>query len=212
MTKITVLITDDHGLFRNGLQGALCLNKDIGDIYQASNSEEALEVIRTKNIDLVFMDISMKGTDGIVTTKMALKIKPDLKVIALSQFDDEENVNRMILSGAKGYLVKTSEVSIIFEAIESVMNDKPYFSQEVMEAVFMHHLNERKNLPSTFTDMQDRILKLICKGQQDKEIGKVLGISHRTVQYHKTRMMQISKTKTTNELVAYAIKTGKFVA
>jgi DNA-binding NarL/FixJ family response regulator len=207
MEKITVIIVDDHQLFREGLKLLLNINPSIGSIYQASNGAEFLELLETSVPDIVLMDIDMPKMDGIEATKKALEKFPELKIIALSMYGDDDYYIRMIEAGAKGFIVKNSDIEIVEKAISKVMEGENYFASDVMAAL-VKHLNQQKNEESKceLSEREAEILYFICKGLSNQEIAESLFLSKRTVDKHRENILSKTNTKNTAGLVLYAIK------
>jgi DNA-binding NarL/FixJ family response regulator len=207
MKKISVLIVDDHQLFREGLKLLLGVSPIIGDVYQTSNGNEFLNFIENTRPDIVLMDINMPIMDGIEATTKALKEHPDLKIIALSMFGDDEYYIKMIEAGAKGFIVKNSDIEVVETAIQQVMEGKTYFASNVMATLVMH-LNQRKNeeTKNELSERESEILYMICKGLSNQEIADALFLSKRTVDKHRENILAKTQAKNTAGLVLYAIK------
>ena len=118
MNKLTIILVDDHQLFREGLKLLLQVNPKVSEIHQASNGAEFLKLLHNITPDVVLMDIAMPEMDGIEATRLALHDFPDLKVIALSMFGDEGYYIKMIEAGAKGFILKNSDIDVVETAIE----------------------------------------------------------------------------------------------
>jgi DNA-binding NarL/FixJ family response regulator len=155
------------------------------------------------------MDIDMPKMDGIEATRKALDRFPDLKVIALSMFGDDEYYIKMIEAGAKGFIVKNSDIEIVEQAISKVMEGQNYFSSDVM-ATLVVHLNQRKTeeLKNDLSERESEILYLICKGFSNQEIADSLFLSKRTVDKHRENILFKTNSKNTASLVLYALKHG----
>lgn len=212
MKKIKIIIVDDHGLFREGLKQLLAQSKNIAVIGQASNGIELLDLLNSKIPDLVLMDISMPEMDGIEATKLALNKYPNLKIITISMFGDQEYYYKMIHAGAQGFLLKNSSGKDLFEAIEKVMAGNNYFSTELLQAIILDMPNKRKLKFETdkslinFTKREKEVLNLLCTGLSSIEIGEKLFISKKTVEGHKNNLLLKTGTKNTVSLVIYAVK------
>ncbi|HQN94017.1 MAG TPA: response regulator transcription factor [Prolixibacteraceae bacterium] len=207
MKKISVLIVDDHQLFREGLKLLLEVSPIIGEVYQASDGSEFLSLIENTRPDIVLMDINMPIMDGIEATTKALKEHSDLKIIALSMFGDDEYYIKMIEAGAKGFIVKNSDIEVVETAIQQVMEGKTYFASDVMATLVMH-LNQRKNeeTKNELSERESEILYMICKGLSNQEIADALFLSKRTVDKHRENILAKTQAKNTAGLVLYAIK------
>jgi DNA-binding NarL/FixJ family response regulator len=205
--QIKVLIVDDHTILRDGLERALGTNPLIGKVKQAASGKEALEVINHFDPDIIFMDIFMDEMDGLETSVRILEVKPEVKIIAFSQFDDKEHITGMFASGVKGYVVKTSGISVINEAINTVMEGRNYFTKELSNTIF----GDIKTTQSTFanyklTSREKEIIKLIVAGLKIKQIADKLFISERTIEWHKTNIMDKLDVENTPALIQLCIK------
>ena len=211
MNKVNVFLVDDHEIFRKGLKLLLQDISFVNIVGEASYGDEFLKLLQQTTPEVVFMDIKMPGINGIETTKKALENYPDLKIIALSMFGDEEHLQAMLDAGAKGFLLKNASKEDIERSIITVMNGKNYFSEELISLLASLYITQKqlkdtvKELP-TFSERELEILNLICKGYTSVEIGEILGISNRTVDGHRAIMMEKMGAKNTVQLVTFAIK------
>ena len=204
-----IAIVDDHKVFRKGLRTILNKIRNVNVVAEAENGKEFLEIYaKTPEINMVFMDISMPGMDGIQTTKLAKEKCSDLKIIALSSYEDQEHLNLMLLAGANGYILKTADLPEFEKAIHKVGQGKPYFSDDILdnltEKVF-YQPSKKEKLPE-FSSREIEIMQLLCQGLSNKKIGDILHISDRTVERHKTNLLQKTTTENTLNLVIYAIR------
>ncbi len=210
--QIKIITVDDHEIFRKGLNMVLNQMNDTKVIAEASNGKEFLSLLNANNPDLVFMDIRMPLMDGIEATKIAIGKYPDIKIIAISMFGEEENLENMIKAGAKGFLLKNINREEIELAIKQVMGGRNYYSSELLPYFthkFLNVTNDSGNEIS-FTKREMEILKLVAKGMSSKEIATKLFISKRTVDGHKANMILKTGSKNVIDLLLYAIK-NKYV-
>lgn len=206
---VKVFIVDDHEIFRNGLKMVLSKLKYIEVVGEASNGQEFLDAIRTIPTDLVLMDIEMPVMSGIDATRQALKEFPNLKIIALTMFNDEEYIQSMIDAGVKGFLIKNINKETLDKAINSVSNGGTYYSEELFNFFTKRISTEDKTIEGTdikLTAREKEILQLLAEGLSNKEIADVLYISERTVVGHKSNLLAKTDCKSTISLLAYAIK------
>lgn len=203
-----IFIVEDHEIFRKGMETLLEEIKEVKIAGCANSGESFLEKLQGLEVDIVFMDIKMPGMGGIEATKKALEIRPDLKIIALSMFGDEEFLQQMLIAGASGFLLKNVTISDIEKAINAVMSGYRYFSEELMTTLANKYID--KNSPSadsiSFSEKELQILQLICEGKTNVEIGNRISMSHRTVDGHRAKMIEKTKSTNTIGLVIYAIK------
>lgn len=207
MDKIRIIIIDDHQLFRNGLKLLLQNIPGFEIAGEAPGGEEFLEILPNTHADIALMDISMPGIDGIETTRRALKVRPDLKIIALSMYGEEDYYYKMTEAGARGFLLKDSDISEVKEALNAVYRGGSYFSQELLQNViqkFKHREAEPKT--AVLSRREKEILQKICEGLSNQEIADALFISKRTVDKHRANLLDKTNSKNTASLILYAIR------
>lgn len=207
MEKIRIIIADDHQLFRNGLKILLNAFPEFEVTGEASNGEEFLKVIKDNCSDVALMDINMPEMDGIEATRKGLKICPDINIIALSMYGEEEYYYKMVDAGAKGFLLKDSDISEVKEAIITVKKGGSYFSQELLYHVIQkikHRELESKS--ANLSKREKEILLKICEGLSNQEIANTLFISKRTVDKHRANLLGKTNSKNTASLILFAIR------
>jgi len=207
MNKIQIIIADDHQLFRNGLKLLLNSFPEFEVAGEASNGEELLKLLRTTPADIVLMDINMPEMDGIEATRRGLKINPSVNIIALSMYGEEEYYYKMVDAGAKGFLLKDSDISEVKEAILTVIKGGSFFSQELLYHVIQkikHREQESKS--ANLSKREKEVLLKICEGLSNQEIADTLFISKRTVDKHRANLLGKTSSKNTASLILFAIK------
>ena len=130
-----IVLVDDHSLFRNGLRGLLERCAGCRVVGEAASGEEFLAMLPGLETDVVFMDFAMPGLDGAQTTERALARRPDLRIITLSMFGEESYYSRMVQAGARGFLLKDSDIGDVIEAIDAVMSGGSYFSPQLLSSL-----------------------------------------------------------------------------
>jgi DNA-binding NarL/FixJ family response regulator len=204
---INIFLVDDHCLFRNGLKNLLESFGHYAIIGEASNGVEFLDFLDYITPDIVLLDISMPVMDGPTTLSLALKKNPDLKVIALSMYGEEEYYFKMSNAGAKGFLLKNSSIDEVQTAIETVYNGSFYFSQEllinIVTSMRQHHF---ESVTIELSRREEEILTLICQGKSNNEIANILFISKRTVEKHRANLLGKAMCNNTASLVVWAIR------
>lgn len=198
-------LVDDHKLFRRGLKGLLERYPTIEIVCEASSGEEFLEQLQSTPIDIAFMDISMDGISGDETTERALQICPELKVITLTMFGEENYYRHMVEAGAKGFLLKDSDIHEVVHAAEIVAAGGEYISER-LEDTFSNSKSTNIVPDSTLSQREIEILVCVCQGLSNIEIADKLFISKRTVDKHRANIMEKSGCKNTASLVVYALK------
>ncbi|WP_167607749.1 response regulator transcription factor [Maribellus sediminis] len=211
MEKTKIIIVDDHKIFRDGLILLLSNFDFVSVVGQAANGEEFLELIENVAPDIVLMDINMPKMNGIEATKQALKKYPELKVIALTSFADDEYIEQMISAGVEGYMLKRSDIEDFEKAIKKVAAGGSYFSSEIIKVISrnLHKDKERKSGEQQFekfTLREKEILDLICKGLNNEQIAERIHLSPKTIEKHKSNLFQKTETFNTVNLVIYAFK------
>ncbi len=202
-----VWLVDDHLLFRAGFKTLLSRLGNMVVEREASNGAEFLDLLMVSQPDLVFLDIAMPHMDGNEAALKALAMFPDLKLIVLSMFGDQEYYSRLVEIGVKGYLLKSADFKEVEMAIESVLAGEYYFSQELMQQAMRQNGLIRNG--STSCDLSERekeILLEICNGHSNQEVADKFFISKRTVEKHRANLMLKTGCSNTASLVVYAIK------
>lgn len=208
---IKIALADDHTLFREGIRSLINSAKNIDVIGEFENGEDLIKAIPELNPDIVITDISMPGISGIETTKIINEKYPNLPVIILSMHLDEDFVCNSVKAGAKGYLPKDIRKDELLEAINAVYNGENYFSKEVnetiMKSLISRTIEENKvDKEKALTKREIEVVRLVSEGFINKEIADQLNISIRTVDAHKSNVMQKLNIKSNVEIVKYAIK------
>lgn len=205
--KLQIIIADDHEFFRTGLKMVINKLKYAKVVDEASNGKELLEILDEKEADIVLMDIQMPLMNGIEATELALQSHPNLKIIALTMFNDEDYIQSMMDAGAKGFLLKNITRDILDAALQAVASGSTYYSPELWD-FFSKKMTEKRSEVSdiSFTKREMEILRLICEGLSNKEIADRLFISERTVVGHKSNLMAKTNVKSTIGLLSYALK------
>ena len=207
--KPNIIIVDDHLIFRQGLKSIITLENIANVIGEASNGLELLKLLSDLKPDLVLMDIDMPHMNGLDATEKAMEIMPELKIIAFSMFSDEEYYYKMIDRGVKGFILKTSGIKELENAIQNVMSGDSYFSNELLRKIinnFGHSTNNKPVLQDNLTEREIEILQQICLGLSTDEIAEKLFISPKTVKSHKSNLLEKTVCKNTPALILFAIK------
>ena len=204
---IKILIADDHLIVREGIKRIIDDSADMNVVAEASNGMEALEYIWKNKYDLILLDISMPGQNGLQTLKEIKKYDKDLPVLMLSMHAEQQYAMRAIKAGASGYLTKDSASTQLVKAIQKINDGRKYISQEVAELLATDLFHEQDKDPHEYlSDREFEVLKLIAKGQSQKDIGNDLSISHKTVSTYRTRILDKLNLRTTSDLIHYAIE------
>ncbi|HZP85303.1 MAG TPA: response regulator transcription factor [Burkholderiales bacterium] len=209
--KVRVLLADDHGLVRAGIRALMQELPDVEVVGEAADGRSAIEMLDSLRPDVVLMDISMKGLNGIEATAQIRKLKPNVRVVILSMHTTEEHVAQALRAGAAGYIVKDGATEELDIALDSVMRGERYVSPNVSRSVVERLLADSSAQPNPLnllTPRQKEILQLIAEGRSTKEIAHVLGLSIKTVETHRAQLMQRLSIRDVPGLVRYALRAG----
>ena len=209
MKKPTIIIVDDHLIFRQGLKTLFTVEDIATVIGEASNGIEFIELLSDFKPDLVLMDIDMPHMNGMEATQKALAIMPDLKIIAFTMFGDEDYYYKMVELGVKGFILKSSGINELEKAIHDVMDGESYFSNEVLRNIITNFGRKNAAKPNEnagLTDREMEVLQQICLGLNNEEIAQKLFISAKTVKSHRSNLLEKTRCKNTPALILYAVK------
>jgi DNA-binding NarL/FixJ family response regulator len=204
---IKILIADDHGIIRKGIKQILSRTSDIEVTAEASTGQEALEKIWTSHFDLVILDISLPGRNGLEILKQIKSQKPKLPVLILSMYPEEQYAVRVLRAGASGYLTKESDKNELIEAIRRIAEGKKYITPSLAEKLASElEPSNDKALHERLSDREYHILCLIAKGKSSNEIAEELALSVKTVSTHRARVLEKMGMKSNAELTYYAVQ------
>ncbi|MBI9068721.1 MAG: response regulator transcription factor [Salinivirgaceae bacterium] len=207
--KIKILLVDDHEIFRSGLKFVLNQNENFEIIGEANNGKAFLSLLDTHVPDIVMLDIEMPEMNGIEASKCAIKKFPDLKIIVLSTYGEEEYYSTMILAGVQGFILKKAGINELESAILKVYKGENYFSHELLQDMVFKKANVIKRIEKLdlkITPREQEVLELISAGNSNQEIGEKLFISPLTVNNHRSSLLSKTSTKNTASLIMFAIK------
>jgi DNA-binding NarL/FixJ family response regulator len=211
VNTIRVLIVDDHTLVRDGIKALLALATDIEVVGEASNGQEALEKVKELAPDVVLMDLAMPVMGGLEATRRIRKASPRTRVLALTQYDDADYVVPVIESGARGFVTKMSAFAELSTAIQAVHRGESYLSPSAAAALVEEFqlktgADGDKDPYQLLTDREREILKLLVEGHTAREIGEMLVISPKTVEWHRTSLMEKLNLRNRTDLIKFAIR------
>ena len=210
MSKIRVLIADDHAILREGVRALLAAADDIEVVGQAADGLQAIEQVGKLDPAVVLMDIAMPGLGGLEATIELKKQGTRSKILILSQYEDREYVRRLLKAGVSGYVLKKSAGSELAGAIRAVHRGGLVLDPEVAR-VAMDDASAEPSGPDPYeklTDREKQVLKLVAEGKSNKEVAELLGISVKTAMSHRERMMEKLQLHNRTELVRYALRVG----
>jgi len=205
---IRVLTVDDHEILRGGIRYLLMAVEDVELVGEARNGEEALEKCNTLHPDVILMDMRMPGIDGIQTTRLILSRFPDMKIIALSSFEDEETIRQVTRAGAIGYLQKGISVDELANAIRSAFSGKPTLSPQAYKVLVDATTSDTHKPDIELTEREMQVLELLVKGASNSSISRDLVISEATVKFHIGNIIMKLNASNRTEAAALAVQKG----
>jgi DNA-binding NarL/FixJ family response regulator len=213
MTKIRILLVDDHTMFRSGLRVLLNLYPDFEVVGEAGDGQEALDAVRELAPDIVLMDIAMPGLDGLVATRRIHEEHSQARVILLTQHENREYVTPALKSGAAGYVLKRAADEELVRAVRAVYQGQTYLDPMIASVVVNDYRHRLEDMPAddqyeSLTPREREVLVLVAEGHTNREVAELLGISHKTVDYHRTNVMRKLDVHNRTELTRYAIRRG----
>ena len=203
-TTIKILLVDDHPLVRDGLRARLEAMPQFEVVAEAGGAAEALEQAARHAIDLVLMDINMRGANGIEATAQFKQAFPQIAVLILSMHDKLEYVSQAIQAGARGYVLKDAPGKDIVVAIETVMSGGIYYS-----AALARQLAQPQNQDNQLTSREHEVLRHIANGESNKQIARALDLSVRTVETHRLNIKRKLGIEGQAELIRFAVQNAQ---
>lgn len=210
MANLTVMIVDDHDIFRDGLVSLIAQKYDNITVYEAQNGKVFIDKIINTKPDIVLLDINMPVMNGVEAAKKALLMYPDLKIIVLSMFGDKDYYFKMVELGIKGFLLKNAGKTELELAVANVLKGGHYFSSELLESIIndvsKHKNNKQTGLLQKLTNRELSIITLMSHGLSTADIADKLFLSKKTIEGHRSKLLEKTNTKNSIDLVVYAIK------
>ena len=209
MDEINIVVIDDHDLFREGIKLVLNQIEGFNVVFDTSDGNIFVEALNKIKVDIVLMDIEMPAINGIQVTINALKVKSELKVIALTMFSDTGHYTQMIKAGVKGFILKKTNKYELQQAITTVYQGGSYFSQDILKKLAYQYVNHGSG-SENLTSRELEILIMICQGFTTQEISDKLHISNKTIETHRSNIFIKSNVRNTAGLIVWAIKNQYF--
>lgn len=206
---IRVLIADDHDLVRRGLREIFAADPVAFEVCaEAASGREAIDLARQMQPDVVVIDVSMPGLNGLETTRQIVKEVPRAAVLILTMHESEQLIEELLKAGARGYVLKSDAARDLPVAIESLYQQRPFFSSKVAQKVLEGYLKDsaRAGSNSPLTTAERRIVQLLAEGKSNKEVANVQGISVKTAETHRANIMRKLGLRSMSDLVHYAIR------
>lgn len=207
-TPIRILLVDDHSQIHLGISSVIEIFDDLALVGHASNGAEAIKLAQQQNPDVILMDVIMPKMDGIEATRQIHKAQPEIKILALSSFQDEDSIKDMLKAGAIGYVLKNSPVDDLAHTIRAAHSGKSVFSSEVTK-VLLNSEPEKSAEPTGDFELTPReldVLRLLIKGHNNNQIASVLTISLSTAKFHVSSILSKLNASSRVEAVATAIE------
>lgn len=208
---VTIVVVEDHAIVREGLVKLLESREDFSVIGEAANGEEAVEIVMAKHPDIVLMDINMPRLSGIDATRRLGKFGSQSKIVVLSMHENRSCVEEVLRAGASGYVVKSSALADVHEAIDAVRAGYSYLSPAITQQLVESIAHAGKETPTgvaMLTDREREVLQLVAEGLSSKEIASLLGVSLKTIDSHRSNLMEKLDIHKVSGLVRFAIRSG----
>lgn len=210
--RTRILLADDHALVRRGLRLILDAEPDLMVVAEAADGAEAVEAARSEEIDLAILDIAMPRMTGIQAAREISRRAPDVRILILSMYDNEQYFFEALKAGASGYVLKSVADQDLLEACRAAMRGEPFLYPGAVTALIRDYLRRARQgerMPdSILTPREEEIVKLIAEGNSAKEIAETLFISVKTVDRHRANILQKLGMRDRLELTRYAIRAG----
>src|SRR6266404_5983563 len=210
--KLRILVADDHELIRRGIRGLLRVQRNWKVTGEAANGQEAVAKARNLKPDVIILDIGMPDVDGLEATRQIRKAAPNSKILILTMHESNQMVRRVLEAGARGYVLKSDLASHLVKAVKGVSKGKVYLTPKVSEIVLEGFLNAGKESRRAQgshirpTPRETEIIRLLAEGKTNKTIATELGITVRTVETHRAKIMLKLDLHSLTQLVHYAIR------
>jgi len=213
MEKIRVLVAEDHTIVRQGLVALLRSEPDIEVVGEASDGLEATETAKKLVPDIILMDVAMRNLNGLEATRQIKKLFPQIKVLVLTVYDNEECIFQILKAGASGYLIKDSAMTDLISAIRAIHQGDSYLSPSISRKVIEEYIRqaemgEKRRPDDPLSSREREILQLIAEGHSIPRVASLLCISKKTVEAHKSHIMEKLNIHDKVGLIKYAIRTG----
>lgn len=211
--KIRVLIADDHAIIRDGLKAILDAQPDIEVVAEATEGQQAAQQTSQMRPDIVIMDVTMPGTNGLEATRLIKSANPDVRVLVLTMHDNDQYFFQTLQAGASGYFVKGGSSNELVGAIRTVYQGEVFLYPSMAKRLLNDYVKKLRSGPDrdgvdNLTDREREVLKLVAEGYTNQEIAESLVVSTNTVQTHRGRIMSKLGLHSRTELVRFAIKQG----
>ncbi|HEY8112961.1 MAG TPA: response regulator transcription factor [Actinomycetes bacterium] len=210
--RTRILLADDHALVRRGVRLILDGEPDLTVVAEAADGAEAIDKARTDQPDLAILDIGMPRLTGLQAARELSRVLPELRILILTMYDNEQYFFEALKAGASGYVLKSVADRDLVEACRAAMRDEPFLYPGAVNALIRNYLERARDgddIPAkAITNREEEILKLVAEGHSSKQIADLLFISVKTVERHRANMLQKLGLRDRLELARYAIRAG----
>ncbi|MEU3938127.1 response regulator transcription factor [Streptomyces sp. NPDC029044] len=209
---IRILLADDHALVRRGVRLILDQQPDLEVVAEAGDGAEAIELARTRDVDLAVLDIAMPRLTGLQAARELAAVRPDLRILMLTMHDNEQYFFQALKAGASGYVLKSVADRDLVAACRAAMRDEPFLYPGAVTALIRNYLDRarrgQEDPDRILTPREEEVLKLVAEGHSSKEIADLLFISIKTVQRHRANLLHKLGLRDRLDLTRYAIRAG----
>lgn len=207
-----IVLADDHSLIRHGIKNLIKKHGQLQVVGEVSDGEELLDFLKIEQVDMVILDISMRKINGVEVAGRVKKKYPGIKILMLTMHDSQQVFYNAMVAGADGYLLKDDSGEELLIAIEKVQNGKKYISptltDDITDDVFRMHRDGKKSLYQELSKREKQVLQLVVDGNTSKEMAEHLGLSPRTIDHHRSRLLKKLNRKNSVDLVNFAVRSG----
>jgi len=208
-----IILADDHEIFLESLSTLVSSEDNMQVFSKAHNGKELVDLVKENSPDLCIVDMDMPEMNGLQASESLLRIYPDIKILILTMHKEKSLIKKMMNIGIKGYLLKTCDKEEFIFAINQILKNKTYFSDEVIETIVKDDAYETKGSPdiskiATLSDREKEVIRLLCDGLNNKQIADKLFVSHKTIDNHRTNVMRKLDVHNIVGLIRFCLKHG----
>jgi len=208
-----IILADDHEIFLESLSTLVSSEDNMQVFSKAHNGKELVDLVKENPPDLCIVDMDMPEMNGLQASESLLRIYPDIKILILTMHKEKSLIKKMMNIGIKGYLLKTCDKEEFIFAINQILKNKTYFSDEVIETIVKDDAYETKGSPdiskiATLSDREKEVIRLLCDGLNNKQIADKLFVSHKTIDNHRTNVMRKLDVHNIVGLIRFCLKHG----
>ncbi|WP_070121602.1 response regulator [Bacillus marinisedimentorum] len=203
---ISVVLVDDHAVLRDGLKNIFALEEDINVVGEAVKGEDALRTIRAAAPDVVIMDINLPGMNGLEVTRIVKKEFPEIRILVLTMYSDDEYLMAALREGSDGYLLKDSPSEQVVEAVRTVALGESIIHPSMTKKLIDYHNRKKEDKETRLTEREREVLICLVEGLSNKEIAEKLFISDKTVKIHVSKIYKKLDVKSRSQAVIHAVQ------